>query len=225
MTQRFFVTGTDTGVGKTQVSAALLQLMAARELRPFAFKPYESGGSLEASDSVRLQRAAGGHQPLSTVCCYRFNAPLAPMMAARLERKRTSWARVLRTFASFEGAGVVEGAGGVQVPLDARHDVIDLIAALGAPVVLVARAGLGTVNHTSLTLQALERRGLEVAALVLMQATRSPDHSVKYNRAELTRRFPGLPIAGPIPYLPAPERLARELRARLSALRPFNALR
>ena len=86
MTQRFFVTGTDTGVGKTQVSAALLQLMAARELRPFAFKPYESGGSLQRSDSVRLQRAAGGHQPLSTVCLYRFKAPLAPMMAARLER-------------------------------------------------------------------------------------------------------------------------------------------
>lgn len=201
MRPRYFITGTDTGVGKTQVSCALLRLMVRNGEKPFAFKPFESGAEGDAADSVQLHQAAGAHQPLDTVCLYRLKAPLAPAMAAKLEGRRTSWAKVLKTYASFEGPGLVEGAGGLHVPLDLRHDVIDLMQALALPAVVVARAGLGTVNHTTLTLEALQRRRVKVAAVVLMQSTTPADPSVPHNRAELHRRFRDVPFIGPIGFV------------------------
>jgi dethiobiotin synthetase len=107
----------------------------------------------------------------------------------------------------FPGALVVEGAGGLYVPLDARRDVIDLAQALRFPVILVARAGLGTVNHCTLSLLALRARRLRVAAVVLVAAAPSSgDPSVATNRAELERRFPATPFAGPVPYVRAAAR-------------------
>lgn len=193
---RFFVTGTDTGVGKTEIAAALLASLAARGLRPFAFKPCESGGP---ADSEALRQAAGGWQARETVCLYRFQAPLAPALAARAERRRVDWKRLRSGFRALGGGpGVVEGAGGLFVPLDDRHDVIDLIEATGLPVVLVARAGLGTINHTVLSLTALAARRIPVAGVVLCQASRRVEPSLATNRPELERRFPQVPFFGPI---------------------------
>ena len=196
--RRFFVTGTDTGVGKTEVSAALLEVMARSGLRPFAFKPCQSGGD---TDTEHLWKAAGSWQSKDAVCLYRFRAPLAPSVAARAERKRVDWKRLLVGFHALgDGAGVVEGAGGLFVPLDDSHDVIDLIKATGLPVVLVARAGLGTINHTTLSLQALAQRKIPVAAVVLSQATKGTEPSLRTNRPELERRFPKVTFLGPVPF-------------------------
>ena len=201
---RFFVTGTDTGVGKTEVSASLLSSMVKWGLRPFAFKPCESGGN---ADSENLWKAAGGWQSRQSVCLYRFRAPLAPSLAARAEQKRVNWKRLLSGFAELgDGAGVVEGAGGLFVPLDDRHDVIDLIEATRLPVVLVARAGLGTINHTTLSLQALALRKIAVAGVVLSQATRGRELSLPTNRPELERRFPKVPFFGPVTFVPHEDR-------------------
>ncbi len=201
---RFFVTGTDTGVGKTEVSASLLSSMVKRGLRPFAFKPCESGGN---ADSENLWKAAGGWQSRKSVCLYRFRAPLAPSLAARAERKRVNWKRLLSGFAELgDGAGVVEGAGGLFVPLDDQHDVIDLIEATRLPVVLVARAGLGTINHTTLSLQALALRKIPVAGVVLSQATRGRELSLATNRPELERRFPKVRFFGPVTFVPHEDR-------------------
>lgn len=216
MAPRFFVTGTDTGVGKTQVSAALLRLMAKRGLEPFAFKPFESGmASRQASsDGLALQQAAGGWQPLQTVTVFRLRAPLAPAIAAKLERRKTSWKRVESAFRNFgERPGVVEGAGGLHVPLDDSHDVIDAIECFRLPVVVVARAGLGTINHTTLTMNALAARELSVAAVVLVHSTRAADASTRHNRPELERRFPQVRFLGPVPF----ERLAARRRAAFDA--------
>lgn len=221
MTPRYFVTGTDTGVGKTQVSAALLRLMVRRGHRPFAFKPFESGmASLESpADGLALREAAGGWQPLETVSLFRFKAPLAPAMAARRERRTTSWREMQSTFASFgTGAGVAEGAGGLRVPLDSRHDVIDAIETLQLPVVVVARSALGTINHTTLTLEALTRRRLRVAAVVLVSSQSSTDPSVKLNKAELERRFPRVRFLGPVPFVESPTRRAHAFERALSTL-------
>jgi dethiobiotin synthetase len=213
---RFFVTGTDTGVGKTEVSAALLAAMAQRGLRPFAFKPFESGGT---GDARALQAAAGGWQALDSVCLYRLRRPLAPAIAARVERRRVDFGRVVRAFRALGGGpGVVEGAGGLHVPLTAQHDVIDLIAALGLPVVLVARAGLGTINHTTLSLEALTARGLPVAAVVLSRGTRAPDPSVAYNLGELARRFPRLKVLGPVPFVSSAKARRGEFARALTSL-------
>jgi dethiobiotin synthetase len=113
---------------------------------------------------------------------------------------------VLSGFRSFGSRPlVVEGAGGLFVPLDERHDVIDLVVALALPVVLVARAGLGTLNHTALSLEALERRGARVAAVVLSQGTAGRDASVKDN-ADWIRRRHGVKVLGPVPFLANPVR-------------------
>ena len=218
---RFFVTGTDTNVGKTEVAAALLGMMSARGHSAFAFKPYESGVSDLGSptDAVRLLHAAGGAQPLDTVSLFRFRRPLAPGIAAHLERRPTDWAKTLRTYRGFRSPwGVVEGAGGLFVPLDARHDVIDLISALAIPVVLVARAGLGTINHTVLSLEALRARSLKVAAVVLNATTAQPEPSAKSNAQELRRRFPRLIILGPTRFLKGERRRDAMLRRMLQPL-------
>lgn len=196
---RYFVTGTDTGVGKTEVSAALLTSMVKAGQRPFAFKPCESGDN---GDSEALWKAAGAWQPRKQVCVYRFKMPLAPALAARAERKTVSWKRLLTAFDELgDGPGIVEGAGGLFVPLDDQHDVIDLIEATRLPVVLVARAGLGTINHTTLSLLALEQRKISVAAVVLVQARRGLEPSLPTNRAELERRFPMTRFFGPVPFV------------------------
>jgi dethiobiotin synthetase len=195
---RLFVTGTDTGVGKTEVSAALLSVLVAQGHRPFACKPWESGGRVRASDAERLWRAAGAWQRNADVCLYRLKAPLAPAIAARLEGRRLSFERVVRHVRGLGQVGVVEGAGGLYVPVGPQHDVIDLVRALAFPVVLVARAGLGTINHTTLSLRALQ--GVPVAGVVLMQSTRAGDRSIASNRVELQRRFPHVRFVGPVPF-------------------------
>lgn len=213
---RFFVTGTDTGVGKTEVSSALLSSMVGLGLRPFAFKPCESGGT---GDSQSLWKAAGAWQSRKSVCLYRFRAPLAPSVAARAEGKRVNWQRLLRGFAELgDGAGVVEGAGGLFVPLDDQHDVIDLIEATKLPVVLVARAGLGTINHTTLSLEALAQRKIAVAGVVLSQATRGRELSLATNRPELERRFPRVKFFGPVTFVPNEDRLRALMSKTLAPL-------
>ena len=220
MHNRFFVTGTDTGIGKTCVSAALLRLMVRAGQQPFAFKPYESGlepGVL--SDSERLRVAAGGHQPIETVSLHRFRAPLAPAMAARREKRKPSWALTLKTFTQFSKApGVVEGAGGLHVPLDAQHDVIDLIVALKTPVVLVARAGLGTINHTTLSLNELLRRQVSIAAVLLTQASAGADLSIRDNQPELQRRFGSIRFLKAVPFIAAEKKRAAAFEHSLKPL-------
>jgi dethiobiotin synthetase len=218
MVVRYFVTGTDTGVGKTEVACALLELLAAAGDQPRAFKPFESGGG---DDAGRLWRAAGRGQPRATASCYRFRAPLAPGLAARLEGRRVSLERAERAFRALgPGSVVVEGAGGLFVPLDPRHDVIHFLARLELPAVLVARAGLGTLNHTTLSLLALEAAQVSVAAVVLVQAVPGRDPSVRWNGPELRRRFPRVPVLGPVPYRADALRRRRALQAALEGLVP-----
>jgi len=197
---RFFVTGTDTGVGKTEVARALLALMRARGLQPFALKPYQSGGGDDAKS-------------LGARTVYRFKAPLAPGVAAELEGVRPSIKRVLKAIPKT-GAGVVEGAGGLYVPIDAENDVIDLIRAAKLPVVLVARAGLGTLNHTALSLKALRTR---VAAVVLVKSSPVRDASEAHNRGWIERRHRVL-VLGPVPYLKNPTKRRAELERVLRRL-------
>jgi dethiobiotin synthetase len=203
---RYFVTGTDTGVGKTEVSYALLSLMRERGLEPFALKPYQSGGG---DDAKRLGART----------VYRFKLPLAPGVAAELEGKQPSFKRVLGAIPK-QGAGVIEGAGGLYVPLDAKHDVIDLIEAAKLPVVLVARLGLGTLNHTALSLEALAKRRARVAAVVLVKSQRGRDVSEAHNPAWLERRHPSVRFLGPVGFHAHPAKRIIALRRVLTRLVP-----
>lgn len=208
----FFVTGTDTSVGKTQVAGALLSLLADAGVRPFAFKPYETGVRDVPSDSAWLRACAGGWQPLDTLCVHRFRAPLAPAIAGR-----ASWKKTLRTFESFGRPVIVEGAGGLRVPLDPRHDVVDLAAALKLPIILVARAGLGTLNHVALSLDLLEQRRLTVRAVVLVKSTAGRDPAEADNPAWLRRRH-RVPVLGPLPFFASQPRRHAALKKLLAPL-------
>jgi dethiobiotin synthetase len=214
-----FVTGTDTGVGKTEVACALVAAVRVDGLDLGAMKPAQSGVAPgEASDADRLRAAAGGGDPPELVCPYTFAAPLAPGVAARLagvELRLEAILEAARQLASRHAALLVEGAGGLLVPLTPRETYADLAVALGLPVLVVARAGLGTVNHTALTVEALRARRLAVAGIVLNRTSAEADPSVPHNAAEI-ERLTGVKVLASLPFL-------RDIAAREATLR--SALR
>ena len=215
-----FVTGTDTAVGKTEVSCGLLRAWRAAGRDIAAMKPAQSGvGPGEPSDAERLAAAAGTGDPPELVCPYSFAAPLAPAVAARLAGVEVELGRILaaaRALAARHEGVLVEGAGGLVVPLTERETFADLALALGFPVLVVARSGLGTVNHTALTVEALRARGLAIAGVVLNAASPLRDPSEPHNAAEI-ERLTGLRPLGAISHCDAIDRDRRiaEIAARV----------
>jgi dethiobiotin synthetase len=199
----YFVTGTDTNVGKTYVTCALARRGLARGHKVFAFKPIETGcasgsdGDLIGADQELLATAAGSWQqgPLRGV--YRFPLPAAPLVAAEAAHATIDLTRVVET--AQRGARenratltLVEGAGGWRVPITRDADMSTLARELALPVLIVARAGLGTINHTLLTIEAVLRDGLPLAGVVLSYRADDAPEATQSNRAEINRRWPGL---------------------------------
>lgn len=169
-----FVTGTDTGVGKTFVGCALARGLRAAGVDVGVMKPAETGVPAEGpQDALALRAAAAVDDPLDDVCPQRFALPASPEVAARAEGRSVSLAAIRAAYARIAARHpfvLVEGAGGLLVPLDAAVDMADLAAELGLPLLVVARARLGTLNHTRLTLACAAARGLEVAGVVISHA-------------------------------------------------------
>lgn len=171
-----FVTGTDTGVGKTFVSCLLLRQLRERGLRAGAYKPACSGaevgedGSTIWSDVDQLRAASHGSPSIELVCPQRFLAPLAPSVAARLEHRAVDDALLTAGMTRWNGLAdflLIEGAGGLLSPLSDHCSNLDLAVALNARTVVVAANRLGVINHTRLTVEAIQARGLSVAAVIL----------------------------------------------------------
>lgn len=175
MQRGLFITGTDTGVGKTYIAAGLASSLRRRGIDVGVMKPAETGcpvraGRMIPADALRLMRAARVADALDLVNPYRFRNPLAPAVAAEFDGKKIDVKRIraaYRRLASRHEFMIVEGAGGILVPFEGSRTFIDLAAALGLPVLVVARPGLGTINHTLLTVEALKRRGLALAGIVI----------------------------------------------------------
>ena len=201
-----FVTGTDTGVGKTVVACALVRALRARGIDAGAMKPIETGvGPGGPADAIALRAAAGERDPLADVCPQRFALAAAPEVAARADGRAVDLAAIdaawLRLCARREFL-VVEGAGGLLVPIAAQFSMADFAARLALPVLVVARAALGTINHTRLTLAAARARGLRVAGVVISHAGGAlPDADVA--NLELLREELGALRIGEIPPLAA----------------------
>ncbi len=199
-----FVTGTDTGVGKTVVACALLRALRARGLDVGAMKPVETGvGDAGPLDALALRAAAGEVDALEDVCPQRFALPAAPTVAAAAEAREVDLAAIDAAHARLAARHswlVVEGAGGLLVPAARGASMADLAARLAHPLVLVARARLGTLNHTALTLEAARRRGLRVAGLVICHAD-GPLCPADAANLEALRADPGAPLLGEIPAL------------------------
>ena len=203
-TPGLFVTGTDTGVGKTVVACALLAALRARGRDVAAMKPVETGvGPAGPEDALALRRAAGSAEALDEVCPQRFALPAAPSVAAAAEGRRVSLDAILASYRGLRARHecvVVEGAGGLLVPLEPGVDMADLAARMRLPLIVVARGALGTINHTLLTLEAAERRGLRLAGVVVSSPAPLSDAD-EANLAAL-RRALGSRLVGEIPPLP-----------------------
>jgi dethiobiotin synthetase len=210
-----FVTGTDTGVGKTVVTAALARALKRHGLRVGVMKPVETGivpGDAH-TDSMRLRQAADVADPSELIGPYRLVAPLAPLAAAEAAGIVIDVPLIEKAFRRLAGrypVVLVEGVGGIRVPIAEKVDVLDLIQLLGLPTVVVGRAALGGINHALLTVERLQARGLPVLALVLNRPVihdNVVDGSVAeeqmHSTVSLLRRLSGVLILGPIPHLPS----------------------
>jgi dethiobiotin synthetase len=187
-----FVTGTDTGAGKTVVAAALCAAIAAPSRRVAAFKPVVTGTDEVADDwpaDHELLAAVTGSRP-HDVCTTTFAPAVSPHLAAELAGARIEL-DVLVGAAHAAAAGadvlVVEGVGGLLVPLSREHDVRDLAVALGLPLLIAARPGLGTINHSLLTIEAAGAAGLDVRAVVLTPWPDEPTVMQRSNRDTIER--------------------------------------
>jgi dethiobiotin synthetase len=206
-----FVTGTDTGVGKTVVAAALAASMRAAGLEVAAFKPVVTG--LDEPEPGRppdheLLAAAAG-RPAAEVAPQLFGPPLSPHLAAELAGTALEPAAVVAAARGLRGEVLVaEGVGGLLVPLTLGYLVRDLAIDLALPLVVAARPGLGTINHTLLTLEAARAAGLDVRAVVLTPWPASPSVMEASNR-ETIARLGAVEVATLGPVGTEPEALAR----------------
>jgi dethiobiotin synthetase len=169
------VTGTDTGVGKTVVAGAIGDWFRRRGKRVAVCKPAGSGcvkrrEGLVSEDAEFLAQCADARHPLDLICPQRYLEPLAPAVAAKRANQPLNWEGIDRAIAEMSRGSdvmVVEGIGGIMVPMDQKHTMLDVAQWLDVPAVVVARAGLGTINHTLLTLEALRSRSVPIAGVVI----------------------------------------------------------
>ena len=233
MKHGIFITATDTGVGKTVVTAALAVALRKRGYAVGVMKPIETGVPSSAddeSDAARLRAAARSSDALTEIRPYVFRLPVAPPSAARAEGTTVRVATIMRTFRILQSRHavlLVEGVGGVHVPITSSLDVADLIYRMKFPAIVVGQSGLGGINHALLTLHALRRRKIPIVALVLNQPR--PVHTKTARVQERTTvtllcRLAKVPVVGPLPYSPSINRNWNESLVRLAGTAPITKL-
>jgi dethiobiotin synthetase len=211
-----FITATDTGAGKTFVTAALARLWRC-ERRPFRVcKPVATGAENDWSEDTRLLAEASGDPDLHAITPYTFAAAAAPPVAARLAGtalRLEDLAAAVRRRAVENNAVLVEGVGGLLCPLTERETIADLAVELALPLIVVARRSLGTLNHTLLTVEAAQRRGLRLAGVVATATTPVQGVAEETVIEELRNRL-DVPLLAVLPY----QRNADDERATLQAV-------
>jgi dethiobiotin synthetase len=219
MTPGLFITGTDTGVGKTHVTALLLAELRRRGVHAAAFKPIACGGG--GRNDARIYRQLMNEEvPLDVINPVYLRHPLAPSVAAKLERKRIDL-RVV--FASYQllttnySTILVEGAGGLLVPIKRKYFVADLARELGLPVVIVSRLSLGTINHTLLTVRQAQAMGLTVRGVILNDTLGRRRGLAEHTNIRVVPEVCGVPLLCVVPHgaRSAPASLLRQLFDRL----------
>jgi dethiobiotin synthetase len=199
-----FVTGTDTGVGKTRVGCALARSLRARGLDVGVMKPVETGvGAAGPRDALALRAAADSRDALDEICPEALALPAAPAVAARHAGRAVDLERIARAYRALSARHdcvLAEGAGGLLVPLTREFSMADLARRLALPLLVVARAALGTLNHTLLTLEAAVARGLPIRGVVISHAGPELDAGAQLNLDEL-RRGLGTALLGELPRL------------------------
>ncbi|MER3446898.1 MAG: dethiobiotin synthase [Candidatus Dadabacteria bacterium] len=200
-----FVTGTDTGVGKTVVSAVLAWILKRSGRRVAIIKPVQTGtNSGGLMDIEFIQRVIGENYTIDEVCPYRFPLPLAPSVASYLSGEEIDLKRINSAFhnlSSNHDVVIVEGAGGLLVPITDNYLMSDLACDLGLHLIIVTRPSLGTLNHTLLTVESAKHRGLRILGIVINKFPLNPEIAERTN-PELILKMTGGPIVGVLPFDP-----------------------
>ncbi|MBE0448420.1 MAG: dethiobiotin synthase [Actinobacteria bacterium] len=206
----FFITGTDTGVGKTVITAGLLGILRRRGINAVALKPVQTGaicksGRVFSEDAhfYRIAADVGYEDNALTLNMYCLELPLAPAVAADLEGKTIELDLILDHVERMAGKHefvLVEGAGGLLVPLiGSQITVADLALLLGLPLLIVARPGLGTINHTALTVACAKAKGLTVAGIVINGYNHQNPSLAEETNPKVIEDMTGVPVVGLMP--------------------------
>ena len=233
MAKGFFITGTDTGVGKTIIAGALILIIRSLELRVCGMKPIETGcfksklkvqsskfkvkeKVLIPSDGMFLKKIADMDDSINSVAPIRLENPLAPFPASEIEGMPVDIEKIKKAFAELAkkyDAVVVEGIGGLLVPINYNYFVLDLAKDFGLPIIIVSRTGIGTINHTLLTVNYAMKKGLNVAGIIL-NYSRPPENTLaEETNPEVIRQISPVPILGIFPYIESRERVILEKTA------------
>lgn len=204
-----FIAGTDTGVGKTFVGGLLAGLLQRQGIDIGVMKPVESGclrkdGALYPQDAYELREKAQSRDPIDDIVLYALELPAAPAVAALKEGITIELPRIVEKFQALSARHqltLIEGAGGLLVPLTRREDNAHLILALNVPVLIVARASLGTINHTLLTVNWAKTLGIQVLGVVINDPIGNLSQAERENLQALVERLP-VPLLGIVPHLP-----------------------
>lgn len=204
------IVGTDTGVGKTYISTAIAKQLTSEGTRTGAYKPACSGSLTETQtgasywEDVRLlAQAIDGAFPAQRICPQTFHAPLAPPVAAKKEGKQVDEDLIRQGALWWQDQVdflIVEGVGGVLCPLSENALVVDFAAALNYPILIVARAGLGTINHSLLTIEVLQKRGLPIAGLILNDVDPELSDESRASNAAQIRQWTTVPVLSFVPF-------------------------
>jgi len=232
MGEGVFITGTDTGVGKTIVTAGLISLFIDEGLDVGVMKPIETGclrrnGRLVPRDATLLKEVSGSKDDLSLINPYQFSKPLAPLIASEIDHKEIKLEKISSAYRRLKKNHdliFVEGAGGLLVPLTRRSTNLDLIRKLDLPLIIVVGSRLGAVNHTLLTINWAKENRVKVIGILInhppFHSTLSKNLAEKTN-SRLIRYFTEVPILGTIPHIPS---ISKRYNLRSFAIKALKGL-
>lgn len=208
-TQGLFITGTDTGVGKTVVTAAILTYLQHQGEKSGVMKPIETGvdsrcSSPANSDALFLMECGSIDDDLADVCPIRLKPAASPFQASLIENCSIQPETILSAYQILSEKYdwmLVEGVGGVRVPITRDYGVINLMRDLGLPVVVVARYQLGTLNHTLMTLDTLKQNDILVRGVVFNQTGPEAQDAIEQDQPRLIEELSGTPVLGEFPYI------------------------
>ncbi|TVM01031.1 MAG: dethiobiotin synthase [Candidatus Brocadia sp. WS118] len=208
MTKGYFITGTDTGVGKTVVAGGLAALYRNKGLDVGVMKPIATGckrvnNALISDDAVFLKCSAEVDDEYELINPVSLEQPLAPTIAARLSNTKIDLEKIRMDYDSLcerHEYLIVEGIGGLLVPVDEYYFVVDLANEMELPLIVVCRPTLGTINHTLLTVSYAREHGLDVKGIIMNESTENCDNVVKKTNVDEIKKLTGLPLLGIIPF-------------------------
>ena len=204
----YFITGTDTGVGKTVVTACLLAIYR-KHGNTGIMKPIETGlnqkcSSDANSDAEFLLRVSGNQDPIEAVSPIRLKPTASPLQATKITGQIVDISLILENFHRLQAKHdrmLVEGIGGLLVPLKTNYSVSDLIKDMNLPLIIVSRFSLGTINHTLLTVKAANETGVEIAGIILNNSEDRPLNEIELGQASLIQELSNVPVLGECPFI------------------------